>query len=176
MTRILRGLAVLGALMLAGPADASIVPVALQFDNPSWSGTVSFEDTTGEPWSLDLALAAFEIAGMTISDGVHTWTEDELVPPSFPPDGGLLVDANGRAALFVNAIDTSTGASLSSSISTSSSLFTDSGLQSFIDEPFEFLSQSTYIGFVSAVSVPSTLLLVASGLMGLSGVAWRRRR
>ena len=52
--------------------------MTLQFTDPDWSASVSFDDTTGLPFSSDPQLTAYVIADMTISDGVHTWTEDEI--------------------------------------------------------------------------------------------------
>jgi PEP-CTERM motif len=177
MTRILRAIAVpvLGVLMLVAPAQASIVPVTLQFSNPSWSGAVSFDDTTGLPWVNIPTLTAYEITDMAISDDVRTWTEDEIDPFWVPPIGALILDANGRAILWLVATDTSTGVDLSTSISVTGDLITATALNAGSSP--DFLSQTDYIGSVAAaVPLPSTLLLVASGLVGLGSVAWRRRR
>jgi hypothetical protein len=178
MTRMLRGLAVLGVLMLGGPAYGSIVPVTLQFTNPTWSGTVSFDDTTGQPWSVVSSMTAYEIADMSISDGVTTFTEDELNPAFVPPTGGVILDPNGRAALWIGLVtDVPTTIELRSSIDFGSdSSISGSTLISGVDDLV--FSRSVYIGSVAAaaVSVPKTLLLVGAGLMGLGCAAWRRRR
>jgi hypothetical protein len=178
MARILRGLAglVAGVLLLAVPAQASIIPVTLQFTNPTWSGTVSFDDTTGQPWSVVSSMTAYEIADMSITDGVTTWTEGELNPSFVPPTGGVILDTNGRAALWIGlATDMPTTIELRSLIDFGSDLsISGSTLLSGVDDLA--FSRSFYIGSVAAaVSGPGTLLLVAPGLMGLGSVAWRRR-
>src|SRR5262249_26647158 len=105
MAAILRGVALAGpgAVLFVPSAQAFIGPVALHFSNPAWSGTVSFDDTTGVPWEqfppFTLPFTAYLITDMTISDGTITWTEDELILGSTPPDGGLIVDSVGRVAL-----------------------------------------------------------------------------
>ena len=177
MTRIRFGLAVLavlGVLLLIAPAQASIIPVTLQFSTPGWTGTASFDDTTGQPWSSQPTFTAYEITDMAISDGLHTWTEDELGPLSVPPPGGLLVDPSGRFAFFATAIDSSTGTQLDGVFTA----FPDPVLiaDTFLLVNSDLDNAVPYIASVAAVSIPNTLLLVASGVAGLGAVrAWRRR-
>ena len=175
MTRLLRDLvmpAVLGALVMAAPAQAAIIPVVLQFTDADWSGVVSFDDTTGVPWSSDPALTAYAIADMTISDGIHTWTEDELDDNvKLPPDFGWLVDANGQAAVLFFAFDTASGAELGTGLETSNSLF---GRRFLITEGGSVVAD--YTAFIAAVPFPGSILLVASGLAALAGVVQARRR
>jgi hypothetical protein len=175
MIRALLGLG-LGLWLLAGPAQASIIPVVLHFSDPSsWSGSISFDDTTGQPWTNVPAITAYAIVDMTISDGVHTWTKGELDPThSLPPDSGLLVDSYGTAAYAAAAIDTDTGAVLSADISGVDDRITETLLKSivFVDDT---VITTTAI-YTASVPAPATLLLLTTGVAGLGTLAWRRRR
>lgn len=165
---------VLITLLLSCPvtlAHATIVPVVMDFDDPLWSGSFSFNDALGQLWVFDPLITAYPIVEMLISfDGV-TWTEDELVG-GFPPLGGALVDSVGTVGLFVTAIDSNTNATLHSVLAAGggligfSSMFAEGG--SIIDQP-----QSEYS---TSIPAPATLLLLGSGLAGLGAIAWRRRR
>ena len=168
MARILGMLAVavLGVALLVAPAQASIIPVTFQFSDPDWSGTLSFDDTTGIP---DFGTTIrYDIVDMTISDGVATWTEDELTNAI----GALLVDTFGRAGLLSTATDTATGANLGIEVFTDDTGSMIAGTTLFTEgAAFPYLASIS----VASVPVPRPLWLVASGLVALGSVAWRRR-
>jgi hypothetical protein len=181
MIRMLVGLGLV-VLVLATPAQATIIPVVLHFSDPSWSGVVSFDDTTGQTWVPNvnfpiLGITAYAITDMNISDGVHTWTEDELDPAkSLPPTFGLLVDPYGTVAYFAEATDADTGG-------VTLYPYVQYGRDAF--DVFMLLGtwvslnpsfQGPDYEYTASVPAPATLLLLTSGLAALSGIAWRRRR
>ena len=145
-------------------AEAAALTVKLVFENPAWSGSVSYDGSMGQPWAEDPLITIHVITQMEISDGVVVWDETELndLPPS-AVGPGLLEDSSSRFAVFTSATDTDSGAGLGSVVSHPGGLITVSTLE------VGGLTVS-YVGSIEPTEVP---LVPHSGLNLLAAlVLW----
>jgi hypothetical protein len=152
-------------LAYGGSAQATFITLDLNFSDPGWSGSVTFDDTTGQAWNLDPLITAFLITDMSITDGTVVWDETEILSYWVPPNGGVLQDTAGNFAVFAEASDTATSAPLVSSI----------GLLPGILGQASFFTATAAVSYTATViPEPTGILLFSTGML-LVGRAVRRR-
>jgi len=149
------------ALISVTPCLAVSVPIIISFDNPSWSGSASYDDTTGLPWVSSPEFTRYTPDTFSVSDSITTWGLGDI---DGPIDFGVLIASDGRIGLWVSAI--SGGVRLNSNLG-------------FLDSPALFVqrtlvSESAAQGLISsseytasALPEPTSLTLLAAGLLGL---------
>lgn len=102
-------------ILIVPPSVADEVTIELKFRDPAWSGIVTFDDATGQPFRPNPKLPVYTIKSMDIAyRGVAGWDETEIVPE--PGMRGVVVDRHGVAAIFIYAIDTATGVAVGGGI------------------------------------------------------------
>jgi len=93
--------------------QAGLVEVEFRFDDPDWSAEASFDNTTGEPWSVDPSFTIYKIVTLSLSQkGTVLFTQKDLRRKSTTHTGGLVMDGTGRVALWILATDSEAGSEL----------------------------------------------------------------
>jgi len=110
--------------------QAGLVEVEFRFDDTDWSAKASFNNTTGEPWSVDPSFSIYRIVTLSLSQkGTVLFTEKDLGRKSTTHTGGLVIDGTGRVALWILATDSATGSKLDTHTASYKLRLTDTQIQ-----------------------------------------------
>ena len=110
--------------------QAGLVEVEFRFDDPDWSAKASFDNTAGEPWSVEPSFTIYRIVTLSLSEmGTVLFTEKELGRKSATQTGGLVVDGTGRVALWILATDSETGSKIDTHTASYKLRLTDTQIQ-----------------------------------------------
>lgn len=123
--------------------QAGLVEVEFRFDDPDWSAKASFDNTTGEPWSVDPSFTIYRIVSLSLSEkGTVLFTKKDLGRKSANHTGGLVVDGTGRVALWILATDSEAGSELDTHTASYKLRLTDTHIQ-ITDSETELLKSYT---------------------------------
>ena len=125
-------------------AHAGLMNVQIDSIVTDWRASVQFDDATGQAWSLDNAMTVYAVTSMTVRNGPLTWDQSEIFAAWMPPDGGVVVDSTGRAALWVIARDTASGTGLSTTVG---------GIGSGVIGETRFVAGAAFFGGLYSASV-----------------------
>lgn len=159
-------------LMSTYTANAAPIEVEMDFNSNNWSGSFSFDSTTGQAWRFNSSLTVFALTALDIVfSGISniSWDESEWCSNCTPDRYGVVVDASGRAALFGTARDTDTRRAWGSGISHRPNEIVGSYL--FMSGARGYNAQVN----AGAVKVPEPGMLALFAL-GLAGMGAARRR
>lgn len=163
--------------------DAALITVELAFDEPSWSGYITYDSESGNDWvnssNPDLGfpynprLRVYSIADLTINYEDVTFTSDDFSPSVLGhPSGslvnnfwGLIFDVFDNIGMSFTGCDQDSVFCLGSSISTPFNTIKSTTLDIYNGDTFEMVSRAQ-VSRATTVNAPSSLASISLLLIG----------
>tara|TARA_R110001583_G_scaffold173171_2_gene327015 strand:+ start:5062 stop:5646 length:585 start_codon:yes stop_codon:yes gene_type:complete len=160
-------------LLSCSNVDAALITVELAFDEPSWSGYITYDSESGNDWlnssNPDLGfpynprLRVYSIADLTINYEDVTFTSDDFSPLvlGHPPGSlvnnfwGLILDVFDNVGMSFTGCDQDSVFCLGSSISTPFNAINSTTLRIYNSDTNEMVSRAQ-VSQATTVNAPSS--------------------